>query len=691
MENPVRPGLLKDYLVSHFGYASNSSASVRALSPVELPKPGARLVAYYLPQFHPTEHNDLWWGKGFTEWSNVTRAVPQFVGHYQPRLPRDLGFYDLRLPEVQEQQVALATQAGLSAFCFYFYWFMGRTLLETPVRNFAENENIDFEFCLCWANEDWTRSWTGNNNDVLIEQHYSPDDDIAFISHLSTYLKNRKYLRIDGKPLITVWRPSMLPDAAATVRRWRDWCDRNGIGPIHVAYSQTFEKHDPRTFGMDSAIQFPPGDTRWVEPNIARYQEPVTLLNRDYRGELFDYRDLIDRAHGFVPPDYRLFRAVFPSWDNEARRPGRGRTLIGANPQGYLEYLETSLSQTIQREDPADRIVFINAWNEWGEGAHLEPDQRFGLGYLEATRMACLRVALKHNDLAEPERLAVVVHVFYVELLGECMDWLKRLDLPHDVFVTVHADRRAAVETFLTDHGLSATVFTVENRGRDIAPFVQVLQTIDLSSYGRVLKLHTKLSTQGKHGDAWRRSLLGALTDVDYLRRGLAIFASDPTIGIVAPSEHLLSIREFLGANESAVARLAGRMGIADLATAADAFFAGSMFLARTRALLPLAALGFAAGDFEAEEAQINGTLAHAIERAISYSAEAAGLKIAAFDPDSESSRGELVFEGKTTYRYVVRRRAPPQAALADGPAGHGADVGIPPKDTQGSEELAPQ
>jgi lipopolysaccharide biosynthesis protein len=520
----------------------------------------------------------------------------------------------------------------------------------------------------------------------LIEQHYSPDDDIAFIAHLSTYLKNRKYLRIDGKPLITVWRPSLMPDAAATVRRWRDWCERNGVGAIHVAYSQTFEKHDPRTFGMDSAIQFPPGDTRWIEPNIARYEEPVTLLNRDYRGELFDYRDLVERAHRFVPPDYPLFRAVCPSWDNEARRPGRGRSLVGADPQAYLAYLETSLNQTIDNSAPANRLVFVNAWNEWGEGAHLEPDRRFGLGYLEATKMACLRVALKHNELDEPDRLAIVIHAYYVDLLDECLTWVKNFKQPHDVFVTVHADRRAFVESFLAQHDISATVITVENRGRDIAPFVHVLQSIDLSSYGCVLKLHTKRSMQEAHGDAWRRSLLEALTDVNYLERALAIFASEPDVGIVAPSEHLLSMSEFLGSNEAAVARLAGRLGIAEMETAADTFLAGSMFLARTKALLPLAALGFVAEDFEPERGQINGTLAHAIERAISYSAEAAGLRIAAFDPGGEAAT-ELVFEGKTSYRYVCRRTTS-EPGLPAATRSTGSGTGHPSRDACDSEEL---
>jgi lipopolysaccharide biosynthesis protein len=626
--------------------------SVRSLSPARNPAPGAKLVAYYLPQFYPTEENNEWWGNGFTEWTNVTKALPQFVGHHQPQLPIELGLYDLRVPGIQGQQVALAKKAGLSAFCFYFYWFSGKTLLEKPVRDFAESPDIDFEFCLCWANDDWTRRWAGSD-DLLISQLYDPEDDIAFISHLSQYLRNKNYLRVDGKPLIIVYRASLLPDAAATVGRWRDWCEQHGIGPIHVCANQCYDRWDPTEYGIDSATQFPPGDSRWIEPNIARYQGPIELLNENFEGQLLDYNDLVRRAEDFVPPAYQLFRAVCPSWDNEARRPGKGRVLIGADPHSYLRYLETTLSQTLQSPDSRDKLVFINAWNEWGEGAHLEPDRRFGFGYLEATKMAGLRSTLKHTSVAEPQRIAVVIHAFYVELLEECMGWLKDLTIPHDIFVTVPSDKRLAVEAFVARHQLSVNIQTVENRGRDVAPFLQTLRTLDFESHGRVLKLHTKMSNHTDHGHQWRKSLFKSLTDIGFLKDALAVLDCDSDIGIIGPREHLLSMMSFLGRNEAAVRRLAERMGVPDIEPADDSFIAGTMFVARTKALLPLASLGILNEDFEPELGQTNGTLAHAIERAMTYSARAAGYKVAGLDLDNDSKSGILNYEGSTTYAYA--------------------------------------
>ncbi|THD75534.1 MAG: hypothetical protein E7813_01190 [Bradyrhizobium sp.] len=484
-----------------------------------------------------------------------------------------------------------------------------------------------------------------------MQHSYDARDDIAFISHLSPYLKNEKYLRVDGKPLIMVWRPTLLPDARATVQRWRDWCLENGIGPIHVCCSQAYERLDPAEHGMDSAYQNPPSDTRWIEPNIDRFAGPVDWLNTKFSGRLFDYRSLVRRARGFVPPDYILFRGVCPSWDNEARRPGRGMVLVGANPQRYLEYLETVLDQTLRDvPDPERRMVFINAWNEWGEGAHLEPDRRFGFGDLEATKMATLRSALRHCKIDEPERLAVVIHAYHIDLLEECLGWLNDLTIPHDVFVTTAHDRRPMVEAFIARQGFPATVISAENRGRDVAPFLQVLQSLDFRQYGKILKLHLKGSTEGGHGSLWRRGLFDALAHEASLKQALGLFESHAEVGILGPSAFLLSMRPFLGRNEQAVRRLAERMGVFDADPDKDTFFAGTMFLARTKALLPLGALGLLPDDFEPEQGQSNGTLAHAIERAITYSTKAAGLEVAAFDV---TDRG-LIFEGRPDFPYVT-------------------------------------
>ena len=353
------------------------------------PTPPVRLIAFYLPQFHPIPENDRWWGEGFTEWTNVRAATPQYAGHYQPRVPIDLGYYDLRDLEVQRRQVEIARRYGIGGFCFYFYWFGGRRLLETPLLNYLGDPSIDFPFCLCWANENWTRRWDGRQQDLLIGQEHSPEDDLKFIEYVSRYFRDSRYIHIDGRPLLLVYRPALLPDAAVTVERWRDWCRENGASEPYVAMVQSFQSLDPRPYGMDAAVEFP-----WHTGMPADITVHVVPAKSKFRGYVFDWEDYAERSADQPDQPWMQMRGVMPGWDNTPRRKSLAHLFQGHSPALYGRWLKSAMRWTLARHrSPDERLLFINAWNEWGEGAYLEPDQRFGFAFLQATRNAVEEVA----------------------------------------------------------------------------------------------------------------------------------------------------------------------------------------------------------------------------------------------------------------------------------------------------------
>ena len=351
-----------------------------APSAASQPEEDVEVFAFYLPQFHPIPENDRWWGNGFTEWSRVTRARPQFVGHYQPHLPERLGFYDLRLPEVLARQAALARAYGIHGFCYYYYWFGAKTLLERPLTQMLASGEPDLPFCLCWANENWTRRWDGGERDLLIEQRYGPELDAALIEDLMPFFRDRRYLQVRGAPVLLVYRPSAIPEPLATTARWRRAAREQGLPDLHLVAALTFGLPDPRPLGFDAAVEFPPHG----EPTNSC---AVEGLDPGFSGAIHDFRSVVDRHLALPQPPFRLYRTAMAGWDNTPRR-GRNATVYHkASPGPYAEWLR-ALVIAARLAHPEHRLVFVNAWNEWGEGAHLEPDDRFGTGYLDATRRA---------------------------------------------------------------------------------------------------------------------------------------------------------------------------------------------------------------------------------------------------------------------------------------------------------------
>lgn len=606
-----------------------------------LPNPlPATLVAFYLPQFHTISENDAWWGEGFTEWCNVTRALPQFEGHVQPRLPGALGFYDLSQPEAMRRQMQLAREYGIGAFCSYFYWFAGKTLLEKPLRNWLGDPTLDLPICLCWANENWSRRWDGRADDVLIAQHHSPEDDLAFIAHIAPYLRDPRYLRVGRLPILLVYRPGLLPNAAATAKRWRAWCAGNGVGAIHLAYVQSFDNIDPHDIGFDSAVAFPPNNTH-LAPITARQQ----LLNPDYRGDVFDWRELADEAMARPDPGYPLHPCVNPGWDNEPRRSGGGRTFIHASPRGYRDWLRHAIA-TARRRQPAQPLVFINAWNEWAEGAVLEPDIRLGYAWLEATR-----AALRPIPPADT-RPCAVLHIWYPELLDEFAAALRASGIDWRIIITAAPEREAAIRERVKQLGMDAEVDVFENRGRDILPFLHVAERLLDEGVTTVLKLHGKRSTHRQDGDAWRHEMIDELLDPLRASRVLSAFRNDAALGIVHATGHRLSVATYLGANLHAMDYVARGIGIPAGQHEHDSFIAGSMFWLRPAALRPLLDAHLGIDEFEPESGQIDGTLAHAVERVFVLVATSDGYHVS-----STAAPGRTSEISGRPYAYARRSR----------------------------------
>lgn len=575
--------------------------------------PVVKLIAFYLPQFHPFSENDEWWGKGFTEWSNVGKAEKNYVGHYQPHCPIHNGYYDLRVPSVMEEQAKLAKQYGVYGFSYYFYWFAGKILMDTPLEMMLNNPKVDMPFCLTWANENWTRRWDGQENDVLIAQDHSDEDSIAFIRHLLKYFNDSRYIKIDGKPVLIIYRASIIPDMEKTAKLWRDEVKKHGLPDLYLVCAQSFGIRGPEEFGFDASVEFPPHTIKSDE-----ISNQLDIINSDYQGHIYSYDQVVASAVRQEEPKYKLFRTPMLSWDNTARKQNHGHIFHGFSLIRYKQWLSSVCSNVANAEkyNSDEKLVFINAWNEWAEGTHLEPDRKYGYGYLQATydvvsgydkKLSSVNSALlneKKNDYA------VILHVHYLELWPEIKTYLNSLsEVGFDLFVTTTS--KEAISVIQVDFP-AAFVSMQENRGRDILPFTQLLKHICDNGYTAVCKLHTKRSIYRADGDDIRdglfKSLLGDQAAVNEI---ISRFENDSRLGMIVPKNSLIPHTDHNMTFDHQVVSQASK--IAGVEFKYDAFPAGSMYWFRPQALRKLSL--FDASNFDVEQGLADGTLSHAIER----------------------------------------------------------------------------
>jgi lipopolysaccharide biosynthesis protein len=573
-----------------------------------------KCIAFYLPQFHPFSENDKWWGKGFTEWTNVTKAKPNYEGHHHPHLPIHLGFYDLRLAENLEEQAKLAKNYGIYGFNFYYYWFDGKVLMNKPFEILLENPQIDINYCLTWANENWTRRWDGAESDILISQNHSEADSLAFIKNLLKFFKDRRYITIDKKPVLTVYRPEIIPDISKTLELWRQEVKKAGFPDLYLVAAQTFVLIDPTFMGFDAAVEFPPHTV--VSDRI---EKELKIINKNYDGHIYSYEQSVENSVTECEVKYRRFRTAMLSWDNTARKQDRSHIFHGFSITLYKQWLDHICNQTFNNPDlkAQEKLIFVNAWNEWAEGTHLEPDQLHGFGYLEATRNALVnydkKFSSKLSALAlKKSQFAVIIHAHYFDLWDSYSHiWQTLKEVQVDVYITL-----TKIDQNMCDQILNtipqANIRLVENRGRDILPFVGIYKEIKKLGYSAVCKMHLKKSPYRPDGSILRDRLIHALIgSKEIFLKCAESFNSKQRLGLLLDSQSAIKHSQknmlYNRENTTVLAQLL------KFKFSSTIFPAGSMFWFRPEALSGLELLQ--SDLFEMERGLTDGTIAHAVER----------------------------------------------------------------------------
>jgi lipopolysaccharide biosynthesis protein len=347
-----------------------------------------KYIALYLPQFHAIKENDEWWGEGFTEWTNVKPAKPLFEGHYQPHVPHDdIGYYDLSDVGVMIKQSKMAKEYGIYGFAYYYYWFNGKTLLEKPLQNMLNEKMVDIPFCLFWANHNWTRSWDGGNKEILLEQTYDETAYERFIDDLQPYFLDERYIKIDNKPVLIVYRANDIPNSKKVTELWRKYAkEKYGCG-IYIVCCHLIDNIAPANFGYDAALELSPNWYSIKKWGGAMFEKAAPKKYFDMPMEFVDYfRNIF--SHILRPEvNYKLFRCVYPTWDNTARRKKKNpKVILNFTIERFKKFLAEMSLISVKSLPLKERFLFIDAWNEWAEGCHLEPCKKYGYQFLETCR-----------------------------------------------------------------------------------------------------------------------------------------------------------------------------------------------------------------------------------------------------------------------------------------------------------------
>ena len=617
-------------------------------------EPRVKAIAFYLPQFHRIPENDKWWGEGFTEWTNTRKAKPVFKGHYQPRKPhKDIRYYDLTNIETIKRQTALAKQHGIYGFCFYLYWFSGKRLLEKPLNLFLEHPEIDINFCLCWANENWTRRWDGLDNEILIKQNYSEDDPYRFIEDIKKYFVDKRYIRVDGIPVILVYNPGNIPNIKDVFIKWKKHANEIGIGQIKIWICKTFG-HTPQTLHIedtvDGTVEFPPHGI----PLPTMGAKDINLAEKT--GNIYDYRELVseikkefkfsgkENSKFDITP---LYRTCMAGWDNSARKRTGWSIFAGFSLKCFFEWTSLLVAETIKTKKP---FLFVNAWNEWAEGTYLEPDKKYGYANINTLSKAICGLPFDNKNSIGQKiikklnkefikndkiKIGVQIHLYYLDLIDEIIMNLNFIPFPFCCYISTDTDEKVnIIQNEFNNRCKNAHNVYVKrfiNRGRDVAPFIEQMEN-EINKYEFILHIHSKKSrVDDEYRDDWRkylfRHLLGSTENIYRIFEG---FLTNKKLGLIFPETFSPVLSWMVWGTDMQQ----GKRNVQDFLKKIGAeialgekpeFAAGDMFWARTKSIRKAFDAGITQNDFPIESGQEDMTLAHTIERSWVYIAQHEG------------------------------------------------------------------
>ena len=357
-------------------------------------------IAFYLPQYHDFEENIKWFGRGFSEWSNCAKTMPQYIGHNQPHIPIDVGFYNLETTITYKRQIELAKKYGIYGFSFYYYWFSGKKIMEKPIENMLNDKSLDFPFFIFWANEDWTRLWNGgksNLKEVLYKQEIKDGDAELFMQDVLPFMKDNRYIKVKNSPLLIIYDPHIyeFEKYINFISRIRTIAKDNGFDDLYILTTTLrLDKSglDCKSFiekyNLDGIFEFFPQGISNSNINL-KFEE---IANKQFKGSCFDVEEYVNSKKFMMTANENIFKGCFPNWDNTARKCYQNAKIFQSSPSIYRKWFESIVDWTIKNKKEDEAFVFINAWNEWAEGAHLEPDQTLGYAYLQSTKDALMEV-----------------------------------------------------------------------------------------------------------------------------------------------------------------------------------------------------------------------------------------------------------------------------------------------------------